>query len=281
MSNVSCANDSSKTHQLPPVDDPNAHANARCDSASAGSVLGDQETDVNAARSLRDGLQHLDVPVSDTLSDTLDGLGIVARFSDNLFGETQYATSGTGRAAAAAVDTAASMMADRAFDNLLGSSGLGATTGSVLGVINSVDGFLDVNDAPKVLTSFASNLDPANLATHSADLLVDVGTVTANAFTNPDLARTQLQQVDADAVAGEYGAPIQGAAILGNLLADPTETANTVTSADAASGDYGVFVAWGNAAVDLMTDSGAANAPPQMVSMEEVERRQTFVGALF
>lgn len=214
----------------------------------------------------------------DAMEEAASGLGRVMKFADHLFGDEQVAENGAARVAVAVANTIADTLAERAFDGAI-SDTFGGGAGAAAAVLGAADGLFDVDDAPKLLTAIAAELDPAAVASGAADLLADVGVAALTATRDGDAARQQLERVGEAALRGEYGAVMQGASMMGHIVADPEEATERLTGMEASRGDYGVLVAWGNAAGDMWT--GGADAPPRIVPVEEAERRETFLGALF
>lgn len=219
------------------------------------------------AYDLADGVFGVAVPGA----AEVEGFDRVARFSHNLFGETQLATGVPARVVAAGVETAAEVGASEVVEQAMGAraSALGAA-------VSLLDAHLPEHSALGPLTSIATALDPSALAADAASLLVDA--TTATAFGGADRL-ADLGALERDLVVGSYGAPLQGAALAGRVI---TGDRAAGISDEAARGDHGRLVAWGNAAGDLWSDLAFGEArEPRTVPVAEAERRETFVGALF
>lgn len=234
---------------------------------------------VSVVQETYDAARSVGLPAApDSVEDIVGGLGRAMKFADHLFGDAPVTESGAARAALALANTITDTLAEQAFDGAFADT-FGGGVGTAAAILGAADGLFDVDDAPKIVTAIAAELDPAAVASGAADLLADVGAAALTATRDGDAARQQLEQVGEAALRGEYGAVMQGASMMGHIVADPHEATERLTGMEASRGDYGVLVAWGNAAGDMWT--GGADAPPRIVPVEEAERRETFLGALF
>ena len=201
------------------------------------------------------------------LGAMLEGADRMARFSDNLSAEPRYERSGIGRVIGAAGETAVETAAAGAGSRIRAHAGASVTTAALIGTLDAV---VDVDDAPKIITAFGSNVDPGTTLSSSASLLYDLGTTALN----PSHGLGNLHSVRDELVNGAYGGALQGATLLGAIASEDADTQRHITSADAEQGEAGVFVAWGNAAGDLWADlRGGGSTEPRVIPVEEVERR--------
>lgn len=213
--------------------------------------------------------------VLDELDAPLTGLDRVARFGENLFGERQHAGSASGRVVAALVETVAEDVADAALSEATRRAVSGPVS-TVVAALSAADERLGVEDGAKLFTALVAEGQPAAVAEGAASLLVDLGTVALSAnVTNAGA----LGAVEEDLLAGEYGAVLQGAGMVGVAAGGTAESRAALTDRAAAEGERGVFAAWGNAAGDLWADVvlGEQRAP-RVVPVEELTERGFFGG---
>lgn len=169
------------------------------------------------------------------------------RFADHLFGEEAAGVSVPRRTTRAVARFAGEQAVERALDGLSGPPTPGRLASALIGASN--DAF-DPRSNARVVTQFAAEIQPTAPIDGAVALAVDAASIIGR-----DDAMAELERINHSALSGEYGAPTQVVSMASNLVVDPVETTNTLTSPAAERGELGVFVRVGNDLADAIFDA--------------------------
>ena len=266
------------------IETPSESAAAARDAVSEHAAKVQSATTIaaNAVEATVEAAPHLAEQLSDVvdLTDGASMLGPALSMIGHLSSDDGLSTTAWGHVRDATLRTTVDVSVDAGMAATLRSASSSARgAGLASAGLAAADVFTDDATAAGVAVDMARSVDPGTQIAASAYGLVDGAAILMNTVTgNVDVAIAQSEQMQVNAINGEYGSAAQGLSIATGVLTGDRVTRSAVTDRGAEQGDRGVMPALGNYIGDTWADVAGHNLPSdgRYVDPDEHERSLRF-----